>query len=90
LEGAEGVCLDASLLARPNADVPTLSVDLEEQAQAYSALLVAINERDWISGFISRGYYPPAGLQDKSTSVHGKPAGEVLGYWFPRILGTAP
>jgi hypothetical protein len=84
----EGECLPFNLLDRPNSDVPTLALDLDEQAQAYSALLVAINERDWISGFISRGYYPPAGLQDKAHSVHGKPAGEVLQYWYPRLLAT--
>lgn len=88
LESMEGKCLDVSLLSRPNADVPTLTLDLEEQAMAYRAMLVAINEHDWISGFVSRGYYPPAGLQDKSTSVHGKPSGEVLRYWYPRLLGT--
>jgi hypothetical protein len=90
LATVEGDCLDVNLLARPYADIPTLALDLEEQAMAYSALLVAINERDWINGFISRGYYPPAGLQDKSTSVNGKPAGEVLRYWYPRLLGTSP
>jgi hypothetical protein len=85
---AEETCLNVDLLARPNADIPTLTLDLDEQAQVYSALLVAINERDWISGFISRGYYPPAGLQDKSVSVHGKPAGEVLLFWFPGLLAS--
>jgi hypothetical protein len=85
-----GACLDLSLLARPNADIPSLALDLEEQAQAYAALLAAINERDWISGFISRGYFPPAALQDKSTSVHGKPAADLLGYWFPRLLESNP
>jgi hypothetical protein len=81
-------CLDPGLLARPNADIPSLAVDLEEQARAYSALLVALNERDWISGYISRGFYPPAALQDKSASVHGKPAADLLAYWFPRLTGA--
>ncbi len=84
----EGQCLDFDLLAQPTADVPTTPLDLKEQEQVYNAILVALNERDWISGFVSRGYYPPAQLQDKSISVHGKPAGDVLWYWYPRLLGN--
>lgn len=85
---SEDQCLNIDLLAQPNADVPTIPLDLREQEQVYNALLVALNERDWISGFVSRGYYPPTLLQDKSTSVHGKPAGDVLWYWYPRLLGA--
>ncbi len=82
-----GGCSDLSPLAQPAADIPQSNLDLVEQADIYSALLSAINTRPWIGGLISRGYYPPAALQDKSTSVHGKPAEEVLKYWFPRLLG---
>ncbi|MBE0408292.1 MAG: carboxypeptidase regulatory-like domain-containing protein [Anaerolineales bacterium] len=80
-------CLDIELLAAPHPDISSIRLDLEEQALIYNSLLVAINERDFVNGFISRGYYPPAVLKDKSASIHGKPAGSVLGYWFPRILG---
>ena len=83
----KGECLSLSLLNRPNPDIPTVTLDLQEQEQVYSALLVALNERDWISGFVTRGFYPPAPLQDKSISVHGKPAQDVLWYWYPRLLG---
>jgi hypothetical protein len=80
-------CLDIDLLAAPNPDIPGINLDLEEQTLIYNSLLVAINERDFISGFVSRGYYLPAVLKDKSASVHGKPAEAVLEYWFPRMLG---
>jgi hypothetical protein len=62
-------------------------LNLQAQADVYQALLRAVNERDWISGFISRGFYPPVGLQDTSASVHSKPAADVLWYWYPRMLG---
>ncbi len=65
-------------------------VDLQEQADIYQAFLAAINERAWVSGFISRGYYPPAVLHDASDSIHGKPAADILWYWFPRFLGIIP
>jgi hypothetical protein len=54
----------------------------------YEAMLNAINTRPWVGGVVSRGYYPPALLQDKSASVHGKPAADLLWYWFPRLTGV--
>ncbi len=84
---SRGGCLDWSALSRPNADLPSVGLDLQGQADIYEAMLAALNARSWVNGFISRGYYPPAILQDKSSSVHGKPAADVLWYWFPRILG---
>jgi hypothetical protein len=86
-ENGQG-CLNPELLSRPFADIPSITIDLAEQADIYNALLVAINERSFISGFVSRGYYLPAVLLDKSNSVHGKPAGNVIWYWFPRLLGA--
>ena len=63
-------------------------MDLQAQADIYQALCGAVNERDWLGGFVSRGYYPPAALQDGSASVHGKPAEDVLWYWFGRFTGA--
>jgi hypothetical protein len=63
-------------------------VNLHAQADIYQALLSAVNERTWLGGFVSRGFYPPAALQDASASVHGKPAEDELGYWFGRFLGV--
>ncbi len=82
-------CLPFSNLAQPKPDVPELPLDFQEQLDAYNAMLVATGQRDWVSGIISTGYYPPAALTDKSTSVHGKPAEDVLAYWFPRLLGRS-
>jgi len=78
----EGACLDIDLLSRPYPDIPTILRDLDEQMMAYNATLKSINERNWIDGIVARGYYPPAALQDKSTSIHGKPAGDLLRSWF--------
>jgi hypothetical protein len=49
--------------------------------------LTAINDRPWLSGFISRGFYPPAALSDKSASIFGKPVADILTYWFTNMLG---
>lgn len=82
-----GGCLDYNLLAQPNPDIPELNLNLQEQANAYNAVLSAINERSWVAGYIAMGYYPPAVLQDKSTSIHGKPTSGVLWYWTQKYLG---
>jgi hypothetical protein len=89
LPGQE-TCFDWQALSRPNPDIGDIAIDLQEQADIYSSLLRVVNERPWITGFVSTGYYPPAILQDKSLSVHGKPAENILKYWYPQISGTAP
>lgn len=88
LTDGRGGCLDWNALNQPNPDTGTVALDLEGQAALYEAVLTAVNGRSWISGLVSRGYYLPAALQDKSASVHGKPAADILWYWFPRFLGV--
>jgi hypothetical protein len=85
--GSSG-CFDWTALNRPNADIGTINLDLQQQVDIYDAMFNAINTRAWVSGFVSRGYYPPVTLQDKSASIHGKPASDLLWYWFPRLLGN--
>ncbi len=80
-------CIEFDSLSRPQADHQEISVDLVEQAHIYGAAFNAVYKRDWITGLISRGFYPPAALQDKSSSIHGKPAADIVWYWFPKILG---
>ena len=87
ISNGAGSCIDFNALSRPNADIPSVSLNLQTQSDIYEAMLIAVNARSWISGFVSRGYYMPVALQDKSTSIHGKPAATVLWYWFPRLLG---
>lgn len=83
-----GGCFDLSALSRPNADISSVNLDLQTQADVYEAMLTAVNARSWISGFISRGYFMPVALQDKSTSIHSKPAADILWYWYPRLTGV--
>ncbi len=83
-----GNCLPGIALSQPYLELQSIPVNLQAQVDLYNAALGAINGRDWISGVISRGYYPPAALQDGSFSIHGKPAMDVLWYWFPRMTGA--
>jgi hypothetical protein len=78
----DGGCLLFNELFPPNPDIPQVPLDFQEQVDAYLALLQLAGERDWISGVSSRGYYPIAVLADKSTSINGKPAADVLRYFY--------
>ena len=75
-------CILPGSLNFPVPNYPLLDVDFDTQALAYDILMEIISKYDWISGAISGGYYPPTVLDDKSTSIHGKPAEEVLSSWF--------
>jgi hypothetical protein len=83
-----GGCHYWTALSRPNADITTVNLDLQQQVDIYDAIFNAVNGRTWVTGLISRGYFAPVALQDKSASIHGKPTADLLWYWFPRLLGN--
>ncbi|MBE0697912.1 MAG: hypothetical protein IH586_13400 [Anaerolineaceae bacterium] len=85
---SEQNCLPMKTFDQPAFELTGTNLDLNAQAEAYTATLAVISQRSWITGFYSAGYYPPVGLIDLSTSVHGKPASDVLWYWYPRLTGT--
>jgi hypothetical protein len=60
--------------------------DMQTQVDCYQRLLAAANGRDWISGFVSLGYYPAAAMHDASPSVRGKPAEDLLKAWYPLMV----
>jgi hypothetical protein len=62
------------------------SPDLQAQYDQYALLLAAAGSRDWITGVVSRGYYPPVIVQYEGPSTHGKPAESALHHWFSGFL----
>jgi hypothetical protein len=88
IPSGSGSCLYWTALSRPNADLSTVNLDLQQQVDIYDAMFNAINSRTWVNGLISRGYFAPVALQDKSASIFGKPAADLIWYWFPRLLGN--
>lgn len=70
---------DGLFLSEEVGDYP---VDLHEQALIYNAILPVAAGRAWLSGISIRGYDPITELQDGSSSINGKPALEVVKYWF--------
>jgi hypothetical protein len=83
----DGSCRSSSEFDSGAVVDPDLSVDLAEQSAAINAVLLAAYGRDSIHGFYVDGFHPAVALQDKSTSVRGKPAQQMLGYWYPRLTG---
>jgi hypothetical protein len=82
----DGSCIDFNQLNQPSSSLKQASVDFQEQVDLYNALLSVFYQRSWISGFVSQGYYPPVILRDTSNSIHGKPAEELLAYWFTNLF----
>lgn len=81
-----GECVLPENINPPNPDNPGVTLDLQEQVDIYNALLSAVNQRPWINGLVSRDFNYGAAIQDKSASVNGKPAQDVIWYWFPGLI----
>jgi hypothetical protein len=64
--------------------------DPQGQYKSYQAMLAAVNARDWITGFSSRGFYPPVPLNDTTDSAYGKPVMDLLSYWYSGWSGGSP
>ncbi len=60
-------------------------VDVAEQADIYQAILRSSITKPWIYGLISDGFIPAVSVQDSSPSVNGKPAIQVLSYYFNNL-----
>jgi hypothetical protein len=84
--GEQGVCQPFDNLGGGEFSAQVVTPNLEEQVDIYNAIFSAMNGRNWIAGLISRGYFPPVPLQDSTISVHGKPAMDILWYWFPKLV----
>jgi hypothetical protein len=83
----EQACLPPDAFQQPAQTLAPEEPSFKEQVMAYSALLTVMSQRSWISGFYASDYYPPVELKDFSNSTRSKPAGDVLWYWYPRLLG---
>jgi hypothetical protein len=84
---ADGSCRPPQAFDAGADPEPDLALDLPEQSDALNAVILAAYAREEIQGFYARRFYPPVSLHDKSASVNGKPAGQMLGYWYSEITG---
>ena len=63
-------------------EVSQSPVDLGLQVSIYNTLLPILADQDWVSGISIRGYNPVVSVMDGSSSIAGKPARDVIWYWF--------
>jgi len=69
-----------------NRSSDSLSIDINEQADIYTAILNTIIDREWITGVVSQGYYPAVIVRDASISARGKSAMDVLSYYYNEVI----
>lgn len=82
-----GQCRVSSVLNFPAPAQPELVPSLNQQATLYNASLPEENRRAWITGVVTRRYSIQGNYQDQSSSIRGKPAADVVWYWFSTMMG---
>jgi hypothetical protein len=82
----DGRCRPASDFVQGAVVDPDLDRKLEGQSRAINALLLAVPSENGLTGFSVRGFDPGPVLHDKSASVRGKPAEDVVRYWYGQFL----
>ncbi len=84
-------CMDinAKCLKYQTSQLADSTVDLDLQSRIYNAAVIASANRDWVIGFIARGFNPLVVIKDQGSSVFGKPASDVLWFWYHFILNKS-
>jgi hypothetical protein len=85
LSNEDGECVRADIFDQGAYIHPEFQIDLNEQAEALTAVLTEACYQGAIKGFYVRRYNPIVALQDKSASINGKPAMSVLNFLYQRI-----
>ena len=88
VDGSASNCLDISDSCQAYAaaqDSAFVSIDEDEQAYIYQAVIEESIQRNWIYGIISQGYNPSVLVRDNSSSVRGKKASLVLAHYYNSI-----
>jgi hypothetical protein len=80
-------CMLPSVLNFPAPIQPELAVSLQEQANLYNAVLPEVNRRAWVDGVSTRRYLITGNNQDQSSSIRGKPAADIVWYWYSSYTG---
>jgi hypothetical protein len=76
--GDDGSCLSAAQFDQGAYVHPDFQTNMQEQAEAMTAVLTEGYYQSAITGFYARRYNPVVGLQDRSASVNGKLALAIL------------
>jgi hypothetical protein len=82
-----GICRTPSILDFPLPPQPDVAMSLPQQSDLYNAAIPEINRRTWIEGISSRRFLTVGSRQDQSSSIRGKPASDIIWYWFASMTG---
>jgi hypothetical protein len=66
-------------------EVAPFVVNFEEQSLIYNAIMPILASRAWITDIAIRGYDPVVVIHDGTSSINGKPAMDVIRYWFTNM-----
>jgi hypothetical protein len=83
------ITVNGSCMSNETVDFSGQSVDLDMQAKIYNAAIISCARRSWVNGFVSRGYDPLVVMKDQTSSIYGKPASDILWFWFHYILNIS-
>jgi len=86
-QNENGECLSPKTVANGMDHAQFPPVDFEAQTRALLAVLQAAAQHSEIQGFYIGDYNLIFPAQDKSLSIHGKPAGSLFPEWFAAIHG---
>ena len=75
-------CLPPMVFTQGGLEIPAVETDARLQAQIYNAILDVVSKNEWVKGVFSTGFFPPVALADQSLSIRGKPASDVLWFWY--------
>jgi hypothetical protein len=80
-----GVCLDSAVFDRNVYSGNDIQLDMGEQSEAINAVLLEAYNHPEIEGFYVRRYNPVVATKDFSASINGKPARDLIWYWYTNI-----
>jgi hypothetical protein len=81
-------CVSPEIFNFPAPEQPGMQISLQAQTNLYNSAIPEINRREWIGGLSSRRFLVPGGYQDQSSSIRGKPASDVIWYWYSQMSGN--
>ena len=76
----ENSCINDGIFSET--EVINFAPDMQEQSLIYNAIFPVLSSREWITGVAVRGYNPTPQLDERSSSIAGKPALQVIEYWY--------
>lgn len=67
-------------------EIKSYPIDLDEQVLIYNVVLPVLSSQDWINGIALRGFDPTIINMDGASTLNGKPALDVIWYWFSGLI----